>query len=89
MQSVVTVQAPIALDRNITSGGKQIKTEHNARYMMAQLVHRVRWIISWSRGDVDVTHMYTIIEGERAGSASLSPTPPRDLMKDLMKASKD
>ena len=29
MQSVVTGQAPITLDRKITSGGKQIKTEHN------------------------------------------------------------
>ena len=29
MQSVVTVQAPITLERKITSGGKQIKTEDN------------------------------------------------------------
>ena len=29
MQSVVTGQAPITLERKITSGGKQIKTEDN------------------------------------------------------------
>ena len=29
MQSVVTGQAPISLERKITSGGKQIKTEDN------------------------------------------------------------
>ena len=29
MQSVVTGQAPITLERKITSGGQQIKTEDN------------------------------------------------------------
>ena len=31
MQSVVTGQAPITLEREITSGGKQIKTEGNTQ----------------------------------------------------------
>ena len=29
MQSVVTGQAPITLERKVTSGGKQVKTEEN------------------------------------------------------------
>ena len=36
MQSVVTGQAPTNLERKITSGGKQIKTEDNTWYTITE-----------------------------------------------------
>ena len=87
MQSVVTGQAPITLERKITSGGKQIKSEDNNTMTETNRIPQTkikRWHykgLSYSTGERGATAHYKGLPSNTPGSTI---PPPKFLLLNIV-----